>query len=171
MIWSRTAFIARSDTPRRGYSLVEISIVLILIATVAAIAAPRYARAGDRYRLDAAAHRIVLDLAEARAIARSENRTVRVQFSTTKHRYTVLDVPDPIDAESDYRVELDEPPYRVHLVSASFDAKTEVNFNPYGSAVIHPSGRSFDAGTITIASGGDQRVITIDSFTGEATQP
>src|SRR5204863_23675 len=56
---------------RRAFSLIEITLVLMVMGVLAALAVPRYASALARYRADAAARRIVADLDLARTTARS----------------------------------------------------------------------------------------------------
>ena len=43
----------------------ELVLVMVIVATLAAIAVPRYAQATSRYRADAAARRIAADLSLA----------------------------------------------------------------------------------------------------------
>jgi prepilin-type N-terminal cleavage/methylation domain-containing protein len=164
--------IQRRQTERRAVSLLELVMVMAIIATVATIAAPRYAMSLAAYRADAAARRIVADLGMARVMARTEGRRVRVKFDNTANKdlYFFEDEPDPHDPEEDYTVDLQKDPYRAELVLIDFDTKEEVAFDAYGAAVKHDSGKPFAGpGTIVVASGGIQKTITVDTATGKAT--
>ena len=65
---------------RRGFTLLELVLVVAILGVVAAIAAPRYGNAIQNYRANAAAQRLRADLeyARARAKSTSSSRTVTV---------------------------------------------------------------------------------------------
>src|SRR5436305_14998357 len=65
---------------RTGFTLIELLLVIALIAVAAAVAMPRYGRAVCHYQADAAARRIVADLAAAQARAKLNSTTVTVNF-------------------------------------------------------------------------------------------
>src|SRR5688500_12739493 len=60
----------RPDGRARGFSLIELVLVVATIAVLSAIAVPKYADAMNRYRVDLAAKRVVADFALARSSAR-----------------------------------------------------------------------------------------------------
>src|SRR5947209_10986433 len=64
----------------RAYSLVELVLVLVTLAIMWGIAAPRYANSMSRYRAEAAARRIASDFALARAQAKQTSTNVVVVF-------------------------------------------------------------------------------------------
>src|SRR5438067_10270016 len=95
----------------KGYSLVELSVVVAIIAVVSAIAAPRFAGSFQRYRASAAASRIVADLALAQAKAYSTSSTMTFAFSTSGNSYQILGMSDPDRPGSTYTVKLSSEPY------------------------------------------------------------
>lgn len=63
-----------------GFTLVELLVALALFATLSAIAVPGYARMLARWRLDAAARQVVMDVKLARARALADTAGHRVRF-------------------------------------------------------------------------------------------
>lgn len=142
----------------RGFTLLELVLVLAIITTLATIAAPRYGAALARYRTDAAARRIVEDLAFGRATAKSTSRSIVLDFDLKANGYDIEGVP----GQGDIEVELGVAPYHAQLVSISFGGiKKWVRFDGYGV----PD----DGGTIVIAGGGVTKTIVLDVDSGKAT--
>jgi type II secretion system protein H len=154
----------------RAFTLIELVLVLAIIGTISAIAMPRYGRSVARYRVETAARRIVADFEYARTMAASTGRLVIVKFQTgaNEQRYFFPDVPDPHMAGAIYLVQLRPEPYRSTFVDVNIAGKKEVGFNPYGAATKLSGAVLAEPGIIVIASGGDQRTITIDGPTGRA---
>lgn len=144
-----------------GFSLVEVVMVLAIVAILALIAAPRYARALTQYRAEAAARRIVGDLELARAAARSSSSSRQVAFNTSTDRYELVGVTATQAAGSGaYVVRLAEEPYGVDLLTASFGGSATLEFNGYGLPVA--------GGSITLRVGDRVRTITV-SAAGQVT--
>ena len=153
----------------RAFSLVELVIVIAIIVTLGAIAAPRYALSATRYRCDAAMRRVAADLEYARAFARSSGTTVTVTFDVGAEAYEISGV-DGLRIRTDtYRVELDEGPYNASLFSAWFDAflvpddPAAIIFDPYG---VPDSG-----GIIVLAIGTETRMVTVGASGVVTTSP
>lgn len=151
---------AAGESPRPAFSLVELVLVLAILSTLAAVAAPRYARSLARYRADVAARRIVADLALARATARHTSSAVSVTFDIEASRVSVSGLSDMNDVSSSYVVDLSEPPYRARLVSADFGGSAGVKFGIHGQ----PS----SAGQVVLAVGDIERKIALDGVSGKA---
>jgi len=131
-----------SNSPRRGFSLLELVFVLAIITILSAVAVPKYAAALARYRVDAAAKRVKAELLLARRVARMSGAS------------QVVDI-------SNYQSILSEPPYQAVIVSADFDGDEEVVFDGYG---VPDSG-----GTATVQVGVTQRTVVVDADTGRST--
>jgi len=113
---------------RRGFSLVELLLVLVIVSVVAAIAMPRFAQATSRQKLEAAANRVAADLNKAHARARAASETVTLTFSTTSDSYTFSAI-----GGSASTVTLASAPYGVDISAASFGSNNNVaSFNGYG---------------------------------------
>jgi prepilin-type N-terminal cleavage/methylation domain-containing protein len=75
-------------TPGRGYSLLELMLVMALSATLSAAAVPEYLTALDDVRVSGAVHYISARLQRARMEAVSRSAMVGVQFTQTAGGYS-----------------------------------------------------------------------------------
>lgn len=73
---------------RAGLSLVELLVVVLIVAIMAAVAIP-YAGSGVDDKLDAGAETVVCDLELARSLAVSNSSTYRITFSTASNEYSL----------------------------------------------------------------------------------
>ena len=144
-----------------GFSLLELVLVLAIIATMAAIAAPRYAASAARYRADSAARRIVADLALARSAAKANSSSRRVKFFVIGDQYRLFDL-QPLDGDSSYyNINLSERPYEADIISVDFGTDDQIIFDGWG---LPDSG-----GTVVLTVGSEQRTVVVDGETGKAT--
>ena len=146
---------------RFAFTLVELILVMTIIGIVASIAVPRYANFIARGRADAAARRVVADLAFAQRLARQSGSTQRVSFSTDFDRYILVGVPDPDHAAQDYGVALSLDPYQARINSADFGGSPDIVFDGYG---VPDNG-----GAVVVKVGDHARQIDVDPDTGRTT--
>lgn len=141
----------------RGFTLLEVLLVLAIVAIFSAVAAPRYGRASGRYRADLAARRIVADLCLARSSAQATSSSWTVSFSKETECYEVA---PPTGQPGGYTVVLSAEPYNADLTSANFSGGggTQVAFNGWGVPA--------NGGTVVIRAGAEQRTVVVDSATG-----
>ncbi len=141
---------------RRGFTLVELVLVMGIVAVVAVVAVPRFGHGAPVRRLDAGEKRILTDLAYARELARARSQSITVTFDNTNENYSVSNAVDPIRRDpAGYTVQLDESPYMLELGTVDLDGDNALIFDGFGTA---DSG-----GTIEISSGGRFRTVTIDA--------
>jgi len=141
----------------RGFSLVELALAVLMIAVLGAIAAPRFANASARQRLEAAARHVQADLRYAQTRARAQSDTYTAQFAIDN---TVILI-DPA-GEKVARTDFGAAPYEVKLTTALDNNGTDLTFNGFGN----PS----TGGTLTLTGGGGKVVLDIDPITGGVTR-
>ena len=145
----------------RGFSLAEVVCVVAIIGTIAAIAGPRLSNSLALQHVEAAARRIVVDLAFARRQAKRTDVAQTVRFDPAIGDYSLVGMPHPDHAARDYGVSLQEEPYGATLVSADFGGDQEIIYDVFG---IPDSG-----GSVVIRVGNHVRTIVVDADMGKAT--
>lgn len=146
---------------RGGFSLVELVLVLMITATLAAIALPRYSAALARYRVAAAARRVVADLALAQQWARTRSAAVTLTVDTATNSYEIPSLGALNHRGGAYVVRLGQAPYQVKVQSAVFGGDGSITFNGYG---IPDS-----AGEVVVALKSFSAKVSVDATTGRAT--
>ena len=149
-----------SSKRHRAFSLFEIITVAIVLAAIATMAVPRYSDFLVNQRLEAAARRLVVDMALAQREARFTGTDKTVTFNTATDRYTLVGIPDLDHPQKDYEAILIGEPYRTNILTADFGGEDKVVFNGFG---IPSSG-----GSVTIKVG---RMVKTITFDGEAGDP
>ena len=142
-------------------SLLELLLVMGIVATLSAIAIPRYGASLTRYRADLAARRIIADLTLARSRAKATSASQTVMFFPSANAYYIPTIVDPDRPSIKYAVSISGTPYRATLVSVDLAGDDNVVFDGWG---LPDSG-----GEIHILVGSESRTISIDSETGKAT--
>lgn len=137
--------------------------VFVVMATLISMAAPRFSNSIALQRVEAAARRIVVDLALAQRKARSSNASQAVRFTTGIHEYSLIGMPHPDHPSLEYKVLLSEDPYGASMVSANFGGDSDIIFDVFG---VPDSG-----GSVVIQVGDHVRTVTVDAITGRATTP
>jgi prepilin-type N-terminal cleavage/methylation domain-containing protein len=151
-----------STLPRRGFSLLEITTVVLIIGILAAVATPNWAAVLSKYRADAAAQRICTDLGRVQSLAYSTSTAQTLTLNVAQSTYTIAGLSGLDRRSSTYTVNLTAEPYRSTLVSANFNSATQITFDGYGQPTVA-------GGSIIVACGNQQRTITVDATTGKAT--
>jgi prepilin-type N-terminal cleavage/methylation domain-containing protein len=142
----------------RGFTLVELVIVVLIIGILTGVAAPKFVGSLKRARADAAALRVKADLNLARQTAMSRSATQSVQFTANSAVYTLPGIADPDHPATTYSVNLADASYGAVVTAASFGAGTILQFDRYGQPV--------NAGSVTISAGGFTKTVTVDATNG-----
>jgi len=141
--------------PLRGFTLIELVIVLVIVGTLGAIAAPRFLEAQHRYEAKMTARRVAGELDKAREYAKARRTTVVVAIDPAGDSLTITDT----DANVVASLALD-PDTDAELVTTNI-AGSSFKFNGYGDASA--------GGSILFRSGRWHTAVTVDDSTGRVT--
>jgi type II secretion system protein H len=143
---------------RAGFTILELCVVLLVMAIVAAVAAPTFYSSLQYHELETAARRVALDLEQARHVARvlSEPQTLTFSNATT---YTLsAGVKSLKSNDQTYSVDLSGHPYELDAVTLNLGGDTSVSFDGYGN--------TDTSGTIVLARGDSTRTVTLNGASG-----
>ena len=135
---------------RRGMSFLEITIVLLVIAVMAAVATPRFTQTVRVNQLDAAQTRVRSVIEYVRQVAVNEGRTTSLTFNGTTDSITstntnapgTIGVPINIDLHAEYDDSIE--------LSAAFDGSISLSFDLEGAPRV--GGSEMQSGVITLRS-------------------
>jgi len=129
----------RSD--RKGFTLLELMIVIAIMGIMAAIAAPSYIEYMAVRRLSGAARMVMSDLMRARQNSVNQNNNFRVIFNST-HQYDILD-----DDNGNGSPDAGELTESRDIQADYYDVTFAASANP----IFYPRGTAFGT-TVTLTS-------------------
>ena len=137
----------------RGFTLIELIVVIALIAILTAIAVPSYQTFMVRSRLKGAARQVMSDLMNARMMAVSQNQKVKVHVENGGHTYEIWS-----DANHDGAVDDNEG------VNISKDVQQDyydVTLSTTNDTIFNPRGAADAFGTIQVTNPAGFKNITV----------
>jgi prepilin-type N-terminal cleavage/methylation domain-containing protein len=155
----------RLRAPRRGVTLVEITVSVMILGILAAVAAPIYSNSLQAYRADNAAKRIVQDILQTQRIARQANSSRSIAFNAAEPSYTLSGINSLDRSSAPYKVMLSQAPYQVTISSlvtvaqpTTQLANVSVTFDRFGMP---------DQGIkVTVRSGAVQKQVNVAAPSG-----
>jgi type II secretion system protein H len=154
---------------RYGFSLIELLVVIAIMSIAAALAAPRYGAAVNRYRAEAAARRIAADLRLVQSKARCTSTSRSIVFDSRTSNYTLLGETDLVRPSATYTVDLTADPYWAGLTSVNIPGSGTVSANGVTTLTFNGYGVPASAGSIQLRSGNTTKTISFDADSGAVT--
>jgi general secretion pathway protein H len=142
----------RSYTVERGFTLLEMILVLVIAATVAAVAVPNFQPALANMQLRAATRDVASALRHVRGQALSRGREAVFSLNVDRHTYQVS------GRRKDYAL-----PASVRL--GLFTAEAELSGEGQGSIRFYPDGSS-TGGRVSLEAAGKKRLVDVNWLTG-----
>ena len=125
--------------PRFGVTLVELTVSIMILGILAAVASPIYSNSLLRYRVEVTAQRISQDIVQTQRVARQTNSTRTITFTAIDHSYVINGINSMDHTSQPYKVLVNESPYRAQfssLVTAAMPAtqlaSLTLTFNRFG---------------------------------------
>lgn len=155
---------------RRGYTLVEVLIVVTVLGIAGAVAAPAFSQTGV-LRVQAALRSIVADISEAQSEALAMQQSRAIVFDANSTSYTVVRVPgstvDPV-ADALFTTHVGGSRYgEARFASVSFNGGSTLIFDEMGSPVA-AAGSSTPAneGSLEVTGSSQRFRIAVQPYTG-----
>ena len=166
--------------PYKGFTLVELIIVVVILGIAAAIAVPMLSSAADM-QVRSAANRIAADLDYAKGLAITHQSRYSVVFDVSGESYEIQDengdpIDNPVNPGSTFVVDFsaDSRLSQVNIVTADFDSDSSdaITFDYLGSPYHGTSTLAADAlnsGTITLQADNFTLYVKTEPVTGYVT--
>ncbi len=140
---------------QRGFSLIELVMVMVVLGTLAAIAAPRITAAQAGNRLTAAEQRLEHEFAAVGALARAKGAAHTVQIHLVSNELRVFEgTPSNLGAQVS-SVDFDAEPYGVTFTSTTIG-------HPSGYVGVDAFGMYEAVAKVRIARGSAAAVVSLD---------
>jgi prepilin-type N-terminal cleavage/methylation domain-containing protein len=146
---------------RRGFTLAELVVVVLILAIMSAVAVPQYSKAITRFNADAGARRVKSDIEFVRHQARRTGSAKTIVFTVSTHSYTLPGVADLSHPGQTYSVKLSRTPYNARLHSVNCGGDSTLSFDGFGI----PDSTA----TIVVGIGNSQRTVTVETSGGKVT--
>jgi len=139
----------------RGFSMIELVLVVVIIGMVTAIAMPKFAHAGSGRRLSAAQKTLLADIETAKLMARVSSKPHLIKFYPAQNIYIIVEGLKIKRSKIVLSREFDPEPYRLGISRTSLGINQYATITPYGDASPGFSVGLIDEGTeITVVIDG-----------------
>ncbi len=163
-------FTSRSSGEYRGFTIVEILIVVVILGITAMMVIPMIGSAGQM-QLRSAANMISADMEYAKSLSISRGQMFSVVFNASNESYSIKDqagnvISHPVKKGFDYVVEFGtERLDRVDIATVNFDSTNTVKFDYLGSPY-NGGGTELNSGVITLQADGTTVTVSVEPVTG-----
>jgi prepilin-type N-terminal cleavage/methylation domain-containing protein len=155
---------------RQGFNLIEITLVILILGILFAVATPVYSKSLFRFRAESAAQRIVQDIEHTKQLARQTNTTRMIVFSKYDSSYTVDGAISLDNSLQPYLVSLNQYPY---LTSINTLTTAAAPSSPLSAITLafDRFGMPDQGVSITVQSGDVQKQVVVTAILGRVTVP
>lgn len=164
---------------RRGYTLIEVLVVVTILGVAAALVTPNLSQAGV-LRVQGAVRTLVSDITYAQMDALGYQEQRAIVFDVDNNEYVLVEVQgsivdvennavyDPRGPGEQYRVTLNREEFgNVVIESAEFDGDNILIFDEIGGPVSTAGSSNLsDGGSVVISGGGSRFRVDVAPFTG-----
>jgi prepilin-type N-terminal cleavage/methylation domain-containing protein len=128
----------RLHPSKRGFSLIELCCVILIVGVLAAIAIPKFSDSNALYRAEVAAKRVESDIHLAQDLARTLSLSHNAVFKPGATRYVVepgsTDASPMHIAQSGARLsDLGAEPFKARVMKARFGSGSTLTFDAFGA--------------------------------------
>lgn len=139
---------------RRGFSLIEVVVVMMIMVAVALIAVPRLAAAGFQGRLNGVQTRLVYEFEAAADRCIDRGRAHTIVFDLPSHEMRIYEGSGASKGALVRTIELDAEPYTVQIKAVSIsDAKSYIDIDAFG---VYSA-----TATVTVTANGQDRTVSL----------
>lgn len=155
----------------RGFTLVEIIIVVLVLMIAAAVVIPSIGTAADS-QVISAARVLACDMEAARSLALTTQQTHTILFSSDRQSYKV--VADYAGGAYGVTAAIDHPvratdPFEVTLAQMNGMSRvvvTDVDFADEAFVTFDSQGQASNSGTVALAAGSFRMQVSVEALTG-----
>jgi prepilin-type N-terminal cleavage/methylation domain-containing protein len=148
-------------TRLRGFTLIELVIVLLIISVLAGMAIPTFFDSLLFHQVESAARRVKSDLDLARRTARQTSSSQSIMFESDGSYSLSTAIKSLDNPHREYEVKLKASPFHLERVTADFEGEPSVSFDGYGAPT--------RGGTVELECKSLKCIIRLDAVTGEVT--
>ncbi|MBM4074621.1 MAG: hypothetical protein FJ267_03145 [Planctomycetes bacterium] len=152
---------------RRGFTLVDLTLTMLILSILTAVAAPKLSTSMAYYQVESASRRLEADINFVRDQARASSAPCSITFTTSPPSFTTTGVTHTDNSGRPYSINLSNLGYSISMTVA-INGTTGVTFNQNGMPSAGSPLSPVTSGTITVTSLNQSRTVTIDPATGKA---
>lgn len=155
---------------RLGFNLVEVTLTILILGILIAVASPVYSESLFRFRAESAAQRIAKDIEHAQQLARQTNSERKIVFRKSDSSYDLEGAVSLEQSVQPYSVALSEYPYLTSISSWTTSADTSTSLTEL-TLTFDRFGLPDQGISITVQSGDIQKQVVVTAITGRVSIP